>query len=68
VEIDVDDNDNYKIECCVSGDLQYLNGSFEVVFDNEESMIQLIDDLPQSCISKYYKKDNNGKWVRIYLT
>ena len=61
-------NDNYKIECYASGDLVYLNGSFEVFFDNKESMLHLVDDLPESYISKYYKKSNNNKWVRIYLT
>ena len=50
------------------GRINSVNENFEVFFDNEESMLQLVDDLPESYISKYYKKDNNNKWVRIYLT
>ena len=61
-------NDNYKIECYASGDLVYLNGSFEMFFDNEESMLQLVDYLPESYTSKHYKKSKNGKWIRVYLT
>tara|TARA_B100000745_G_scaffold287764_1_gene224694 strand:- start:466 stop:654 length:189 start_codon:yes stop_codon:yes gene_type:complete len=60
--------DNYKMECQASGDQVYLIGSFEMFFDNEESMLKLIDDLPEYYIGKYYKKSNNDKWVRIYLT
>lgn len=60
--------ENYKIECHISGDQVYLIGSFEVFFDNEESMLKLIDNLPEYYICKYYEKSDNDKWVRIYLT
>lgn len=59
--------EKYKMECYSSGDLVYLNDSFEVYFDNEESMLQLVNDLPASYIKKKYKKDHSGTWVRIYF-
>ena len=61
-------DENYKIECYASGDISYLNDSFEVFFDSEESMLKLRDSLPESYTTKHYKKNNNGKWTRIYLT
>ena len=61
-------DDNYKMECYASGILIYLNDSFEVFFENEESMLRLVDDLPDYYISKYYKRSNKGEWIRIYLT
>ena len=39
--------EKYKIECFASGDLLYLNGSFEVCFDQEESMLEFSDQIPE---------------------
>lgn len=59
--------EKYKIECFASGDLLYLNGSFEVCFDQEESMLEFSDQIPESYNTKYYKKNENNEWDIIGL-
>ena len=59
-------NEKYKIECFTSsGELSYLNGSFEICFDGEKPMLDFIDRIPLSYTAKYYKKNNNNEWDLI---
>ena len=55
--------EQYKAECYLSTNIAYLS-SFEIVFDHEESMKTFMDLAPTSCITKYYKKNNN-QWELI---
>ena len=58
-------NEQYKVECLASGSLTYLNESFEVLFYKEESMISFMNVLPDSYLTKHYKRDNNDNWTLI---
>jgi len=55
--------EKYKMECYAnSGDLAYLNGSFEVYFEGRDSMLDFVDQIPESYTTKHYKKNENDEW------
>ena len=50
------------MECYAnSGDLAYLNGSFEVYFEGRDSMLDFVDQIPESYTTKHYKKNENDE-------
>lgn len=58
--------ENYKIECFASsGELAYVNDSFEICFDAEKPMLDFIDRIPLSYTTKYYKKNDSDEWDLI---
>ncbi len=59
------EEENYKMECYISGDILYLNSPFEVWFDNEHSMRDLQHSLPDSYTHTCYQKTNNGQWLKM---
>ena len=59
------ENEQYKVECFVSGSLSYLSDPFEVFFDKEESMQDFMEIVPDSYSTKHYKKDDDGNWTLI---
>jgi len=55
----------YKVECLTVTSIDYFPSPFEVYFDNEDSMLDFIENVPESYRTEYYKKDKNSAWELI---